>query len=209
MADVTVWAGMATLSNRVDGRQKAIESILPQVDSLVVSQGDNIGDRMKLAGLSGGYDYYFTIDDDLVYPPNYVSDTLFALKQYPGCIVTYGGWSIDKDGEVTDYYRSLIEVDEDHQVHVGHSASMAFDRHMPFNKWTFQDSLYIDLTLAIRAHVWGIPIIVLKHSGDYFQYTKPETTIWDETQNKTGSFLDVSGPKAELLETLRKTIYGV
>jgi hypothetical protein len=36
-------------------------------------------------------DIYFTIDDDIIYPPDYVSTTLLNLAKYPGSVITYHG----------------------------------------------------------------------------------------------------------------------
>ena len=46
-------------------------------------------------------EYYFTLDDDLIYPPNYVQSTIKAIQRY-GCIVTHHGRVLN--GEGLDYY---------------------------------------------------------------------------------------------------------
>jgi len=46
-------------------------------------------------------EYYFTLDDDLIYPPNYVSKTIEAIEKY-GCIITHHGRQLQ--GTFLDYY---------------------------------------------------------------------------------------------------------
>lgn len=204
-----VWAGIATLLDRVEGRQAAIESILPQVDRLCVIEGDNLGDQLKFASCPDAPDYFLSIDDDLIYPPTFVQDTLEYLRNAPDCIVTYGGWSIDRDGNLTDYYRALEPLDYITNVQIGHTYGMMFHTDtIRFCPEDFPVLNLVDLGVAIKAYKENVPIIVLPHTEDYFTYVKPKTTIWDETQAKTGSFLDVSEKKAYYVEELRRLIYG-
>lgn len=48
------------------------------------------------------HEYYFTMDDDIIYPPDYVKKTIANIEKY-GCIVTYHGRLLR--GIDLDYYR--------------------------------------------------------------------------------------------------------
>lgn len=65
---------------------------------------DNLTDNGKFDSLDSidSPEYYFTLDDDIIYPPNYVSETIKAIKAF-NCIVTYHGRKLSKGA--ASYYR--------------------------------------------------------------------------------------------------------
>jgi hypothetical protein len=204
-----VWAGMATLPERNIGRMAAMESILPQVERLTISPGKNIGDQIKFASCPDAPEYFISIDDDLIYPETFVHDTLEALSRHPGCIVTYGGWSVNNKGNLIENQRALVGLDSEVQVQIGHTYGMCFHTDtIKFYPEDFPVLNLVDVYVAIKAWVNKVPIIVLPHAEDYFTYIQPPTTIWDETQEQTGSFLDVSKKKKIGVQQLIELIYG-
>jgi hypothetical protein len=68
-------------------------------------RGENLTDNGKFAGLSMmfNHEYYFTLDDDILYPEDYVEVTLKAIKTY-GCIITHHGRILQ--GLNLNYYKS-------------------------------------------------------------------------------------------------------
>lgn len=101
-------AGMATTGNRAEQLHRAIDSLSTQVDELVLydnSQGPDKTDLGKFYGLTLQSEpcIYFSVDDDIIYPQNYVSETLRRLEQFSfAAIVTYHGRILYGPGR--DYY---------------------------------------------------------------------------------------------------------
>lgn len=89
-------AGMATTNERMKYAEIAIQSIINQVDSFHLynnSVDSNKADNGKYFGLAlNQYEpvYYFTLDDDIIYPPNYVQTMIDAIEKYQ-CIVSCHG----------------------------------------------------------------------------------------------------------------------
>lgn len=99
-----VMAGMSTVPERSAAFELAVGSILPQVDRLHVYLDRWTGPRpeildhpkvtwdveplglMDLGKFRGmqeeGWDYYFTLDDDIHYPPNYVSRMVLEIEAF-------------------------------------------------------------------------------------------------------------------------------
>ncbi len=92
---------MATIPSRAESVQAAVESLINQVDELIVYlnnwrdvpdflthkkirilNGDDLGDTGKFYGLQLVEGFIFTVDDDLVYPKNYVEKMIEKINQY-------------------------------------------------------------------------------------------------------------------------------
>ena len=202
---------MATLSERAGSRAMSIDSLLPQVDRLIVTLGDTLGDQAKFAACPQASGVFLGVDDDLVYPPDYVATILAGLARHPGCIVSFHGWTMDSDGERVDNYRCLEKVESDVQVHVAGTGVCAFhvDTICPMS--ADFESKNADVWLALKAARMGVPRVVLAHPERWFGYYEPmgSRTMWTESAYKTGSSLDASEGRdrciAMLTEIVAKT----
>jgi hypothetical protein len=124
--------GIATIYDRKDSLKKTINSIIDQVDELFVYQngyykvfdflidtkikifssihtGIDMGDAGKFYNIENIKDsYYFSIDDDLIYPSNYVENTIEELKKLNNeSVVSYHGKNYSK--KATSYYKQISE----------------------------------------------------------------------------------------------------
>lgn len=153
---------------------------------------NSIGDAFKFLNLNKSDGYYFSIDDDLVYPPTYVSDTIKRCKEFENKkVVTYHGRNFSSF-PISSYYRSATEryaclnkVKNDVKVQFGGTGVMCFH--------TSLFKLPIDyFKLPNMADVWigkyclesKIEIICLKHEEGYIKYIPQKTTIYD-TESKS------------------------
>lgn len=203
-----IWAGLATLSERAGSRNMTIDSLLPQVDTLTVSLGDRRGDQAKFAACAYAPGVFLGVDDDLVYPSNYVRTILDGLDRHPGCIVSFHGWTMDSHGQRIDNYRCLEKLDEDVQVHVAGTGVCAF--HVDTIRPLMADfgSLNADAWLALKAARMGVPRFVLAHPDRWFGYYEPmgSRTLWTESAYKTGSELDCSEGRDSALAALAEIV---
>jgi len=143
----------------------------------------------------GSEEYYFTCDDDLIYPKTYVQDMIKEAEEYEA-IVTHHGRKLIANPK--DYYRShpamrcLSEENTDQILDVPGTGVMMFDTRYfnPTNIKESKDRKMSDLTFALEAAKQGRKIVGLSHTRNYIRYAYPpiETTI-HETERKNQSRL--------------------
>lgn len=194
--------GMATTEERYEYAVKAIESLKGQCDSIHLHVNSLTNDKadngkfvpLKLMHKQGEYaDYFFSVDDDLIYPKNYVRDMIKAIDEHK-CIVTYHGRKLVGTGK--DYYKDhvafscLRDMDGTVRVDVAGTGCTAFSLKY-FNPWLLsdeQDLRMADLVFSLQAAKEGKKIMCLKHSKNLFKYLDipKELTIFErESKNPT------------------------
>jgi hypothetical protein len=129
-------------------------------------------------------EHYFMLDDDLIYPSDYVATTLAALRKYP--VVTYHGRNLNPKartyyGSNHEVFRCTHGVIGDHMVHVGGTGVMAIDTEAfcPKNLVHHPNLCMADLVMAEAAAMADVPIRVVEHNGQWIQLVQPhpEDTI--------------------------------
>lgn len=134
-------------------------------------------------------EYYFTLDDDIAYPPTYVTDMVEAIKRTGG-IVTHHGRILKGYGN--SYYRDGHKVfmctrnnDREAVIDVPGTGVTAFDTRYfkPKDLWGSEHLKMSDCIFALEAAYQNKKITVLKHSGHYFTYLFPneQTTIHQQS----------------------------
>jgi hypothetical protein len=168
-------------------------SFIPEWVEVMNRDGD-LTDLGKFRFLVGNgfprdkHEYYFTLDDDLIYPETYADDMVSSIKEH-GCIVTHHGRRLL--GKGLPYYKGheltmcLNANPTDHKVDVGGTGVMAFNTHY-YRPLIFRYSrqCMADLVLAEDASLKGKDIVCLAHPSDYFGYLNPKETIHD-TEHRT------------------------
>lgn len=200
-----VICGIATVLERKEALRDTVISILPQVHKLIVYQngykekfgflnndkievissldtGINMGDAGKFYKINNFPNcYYISIDDDLIYPKNFVSNIIRALKKYDNkIIVTHHGRILKKNPKLDhlDYYfdrlsvyRCLGEVPSENFVHFGGTGVMGFHTNIvKINFNYFQKPNMADIWMGLYARENNIPILVLPHKAGWIQY---------------------------------------
>lgn len=98
---------MATMPGREEARLKACRSLRDQCDQIIVYDNSNntvnLTDNGKFAGLLLCDEpcYYFSCDDDLIYPPDYIERMIEAIERTGSIISCHGRVLI---GENVPYY---------------------------------------------------------------------------------------------------------
>lgn len=197
-----IYANIASIPEREQFLKKTVESIYNQVDvinlylnnythnpfendtKINVVFGDNSkGDAGKFFFVDECDGYYFTMDDDLIYPPNYIKET---IDNYNGGVVTYHGRSFDKF-PIQSYYKSatkkfrcLDNQENDEIVQVGGTGVMMFHTrliNLPFEIFIFPNMA--DVFVAIFCKMSNIEIECLKHEKGFIKYQNiGENTIF-------------------------------
>lgn len=204
-------ANMATYPPRKDIIENTINSIYNQVDVLRIYLneyeeipdfckrekietviGKNLRSAAKFYWALNKDEYYFSIDDDLLYPPTYVKDMLHKLNQYDdGIVVTLHGRIVKnkiknyfKDG-TNKYYRCLGNVNNDVFINVlGGGVSCFNTNNVKIDYKLFQYNYMDDITVSVQLQKQQIPILVMKHYDNYLNYNKPSNlTLYDKYVN--------------------------
>lgn len=217
-------ANIASYPSREDCLLKMLESIRGQFDVVRVywngsdtsflpdwvycvnnEQDGDLTDLGKFRFLSGfGVldEYYFTLDDDLIYPKNYAFEMVQAIQEH-GCIVTHHGRRLIGKGR--KYYsehvltRCLEKSLRDKVVDVGGTGVMAFNtRYFKPLIWNDSRMKMSDLVFAELAAIQGKTIKVLAHPEKYFGYLNPKNTIHESEQHNQGRLIEVADKIYEL-----------
>jgi len=187
-------ANIATRLGREEPLRRCIESLHDQLDEIRIYFNDFqpydwlqnyprvTAIRGKDLGASARYtfldpsrrEYYFTCDDDLIYPPDYVERTVAALQKYGG-IVTYHARKLT--GTPKRYYGGghqvfmcLRNVDRDVEVDIPGSGvscfvSSRFARPVGDHQYRNMD----DIVNGLLAAKQGVRIMCLSHKEGWLQ----------------------------------------
>lgn len=198
---------------RTDSLVKTLESIIDQCDEINVALNDfqgglpailyhdkvnlyftdnSKGDAFKFLQLSNSEGYFLTIDDDLIYPPNYVDNLINKCKENNNSkVITLHGRNF-ASFPISSYYRSANEryaclenVENNVKVQFGGTGVMCFHTSLfkiPIEYFKFPNMA--DIWIGKYCIENKIDIICLKHPKGYIQYTPQKTTIYDvESKN--------------------------
>jgi|694.fasta_scaffold04404_22 hypothetical protein len=202
---IPVICGLATVKKRITNLELTVKSIINQVDKLIVYQNGykemfnflenpkieiissldtkiDMGDAGKFFTV-GSYSncYYLTIDDDLIYPEDYVSNiTNHLIKFNNKVIVTHHG-KIMKDKPLSYYndisknYRCLDEINDLEVVHFGGTGVMGIYLNEGHNlKFSyFKNPNMTDIWMGKYSEENNLPIIVLPHKKEWIKYSLP------------------------------------
>lgn len=214
---------------RTESLIRALESIIDQCDEINVALNDHymeeipdffyhkkinllftdnsIGDAFKFLNSVKVDGYYFSIDDDLIYPPTYVSDTIKRCKEFNNKkVVTYHGRNFPSF-PISSYYRSaseryscLSKVKNDVKVQFGGTGVMCFHTSLikiPIDY--FKNANMADVWIGKYCIENNIEIICLKHDEGYMKYIPQKSTIYNEASKsdkiQTGLVNELFVPK--------------
>lgn len=194
-------ANMATFPARRKCSLEAIESIYDQVDVLRIylNEYDVVPteyQRDKIEVVCGPKDlkssgkvlwakqpnqYYFCVDDDILYPPDYVERTLRKLDSYNNnAIVSYHGRKFKNNRKVSNYFKGYQEyyhfkeekvADSDVEV-IGNGVSCWNTNNVTIDLEQFSLLYMDDIFVSLQANQQGIRRIVLEHEKGFLRPIK-------------------------------------
>ncbi len=160
----------------------------------MIFPNDNLTDNGKFYDLDnvyGNHEYYFTMDDDLIYPHDYVENTIQSIKNY-GMIVTYHGRILKGKGLKYYYdhrvFRCLGKVSQDKKIDVCGTGVTAFDTRYFHPKGLANHPMkkMSDLTFSLEAARQGKKIGVMRHDVGWIRTVKHEENIFG-TESRNGT----------------------
>jgi len=197
---------------RIGSLEKTLQSIYNQCDEINLCLNDKItelpdfllqpkinlyitdnskGDAFKFMFLETKNGYYLTIDDDLIYPPNYVNFMVDKCKEYNNKkIITLHGRSF-YNFPIKSYYNSNAQrfyyyekVLDDVKVQFGGTGVMCL--HTSLLKKSINDFLLpnmADVWIGKFAKESNIDIICVKHEKNFIKSIPHLKTIYDDSKN--------------------------
>lgn len=193
---VPTLAALAALPRRFELLEKTIASLRPQVDRINVFingyQGDLPGflraaDEILCAAKNEGAErkfwwadkhegLYFSCDDDITYPDNYVAYMVSELEQHPGHLVTaHGRVFLGRPGSVNEVAPGSVgiyhrRVDYGRPVNHGGTGVMCWDARavkVPAASWPLENMA--DMQLACWAQDHRVPMWLVKHEAHWLK----------------------------------------
>ena len=154
----------------------------------VIISNNALGDGGKFL-FQEPYTYYFTCDDDLLYPSTYIKDTIPFINKYH--VVSYAGRYF-KSFPIESYYNTkcikhhcLSDSLTTEPIHFGGTGVMAFNTNEFIFPTNFiQEKNMADIWVGCWAYFQDIKIWHIAHKRGYINYLFPEETIWDSKHDK-------------------------
>lgn len=202
--------------NRMESLLKTVESIYNQCDELNIFLNDfygeipqiflddkiniyfsdnRFGDALKFARLEDSEGYYLTIDDDLIYPENYVDYMVARCKEYSNQrVITLHGRKFQSFPiqsyykSHSEYYHCLQPMRKNVLVQFGGTGVMCFHTSLlkiPFH--FFELPNMADIWVGKYCIENNIEIICITHPKDFLKYTPQKTTIYDTESKSDGT----------------------
>ena len=171
--------GIATFKGREQYLKRTIESLQGQCHKIVIYDNEinpDITDNGKFYGLKGLKKpcYYFTCDDDILYPSDYVAKSIAAIEKYK-CIITYHGRILNGYG--MNYYRNhksfrcLNRVTSDFLLDVCGTGVTAFrtDYFNPKELYSAPQKKMSDIVFSLEAIKQGKKIMMVNHTENWIK----------------------------------------
>jgi hypothetical protein len=170
-----------TLVNQVDLVRVYANDYKPKVKGAEVVTGEDLTDRGKFYFVDDSI--YFSCDDDILYPTDYVQRTLEKLEKYPNAIITYHGRILLGKGR--NYYfghksfHCLRSLHYDTFIDVAGSGVSCFNGKL----WKpdvlqYPDQKMSDLLFSLEAARAGKKIICASHQMGWLQIAVDDESIY-------------------------------
>lgn len=215
-----IYGSLATIPERKQSLVMTVESILPQIDQLQIyfnnweeipqryyghekirvvdsqeTHFGNQGDAGKFYNCHVLQGYHFTLDDDLIYPQDYVKTYIEKLQEYNHRVIVTAHGRLMQQVPLPSYYRGHIQtfhcrhsLRHDEWVHVGGTGVMAYHTAtIDLHHTQFKRPNMADIWLALQAQKQQIPILCLAHPGKWLRLTgkyNKNRTIFRRFRNK-------------------------
>ena len=222
-------AGMASIPIRAAILPQVLENLIPQFDHIFVylNGHEKIPDCVKQEKVSYAWSkdhgdlaasgkfffleearggYYFTVDDDFLYPPNYAYRMVAALKKYKdqAAVCVHGsifGEPLEWFFERNAVFASRDALFRDQFVTLIGTATAAF--HTESIKLCFDDffpRVMCDLQFSIKARSQEMPIVSIARPRYWVQTVKDDPQEINETDYWTKMLIDDEG-RTELAQS--------
>jgi hypothetical protein len=208
-------ANIATMPSRINTLRQMLQSIENQFDEIriycnefesipewlnkyTIGTGDNLTDNGKFYFLQFAKDeYYFTMDDDIIYPTTYAEDMVKAIEKHK-TIVTHHGRIIEAK-DVSYYgghkfFHCVNNQTEERLIDVSGTGVTAFSTKYfkPKNLYKSKDKCMSDIIFGLEAIKQNKKITVLPHECGYIKALPVPTSIYSKHRHKEGRQIELA-----------------
>ena len=218
--EIKAVAVMATMYSRRHQAAAAVRSLHKQVDRVTVilniingdcdisqwkrdimkrKKADNVrfvisdnrlGDAERYRPVTRSAVYYFSCDDDLIYPPTYVEKMVQGIETYRAPVTLHGKY-VPKGTTFTNFYQQVSKLghcfhclgsqDDDYEVTIPGTGVMAWrGDHIDLTYDQFNERNMADIEVARLAYQQRQRIVCLAHDNNYLTYNDVgDETIWN------------------------------
>lgn len=206
-----IFVGIASIPKREKALKQALQSLTNQVDKIFVALNgytkipayasefsnvefmltdNSLGDANKFIKVDEVQGYYFSCDDDIVYPKDYVEKMIKKLSQYGG-IITCHARTIIKP-KIRSFYRDtqqhhfMLRQYEDIRSHIpGTGVCMFHTDQVPVSYNDFKAPNMADIWLGVFAKENNIPVTCIERQRRWLNdITIPDDkTIYNTAKN--------------------------
>jgi hypothetical protein len=182
--------GIATFKGREELLKRTIESLNGQVDKIIIYDNEvnkDLTDNGKFYGLTLQKKpcYYFSCDDDIIYPPNYIQQTIKAIDKHD-CIITYHGRKLK--GKGLEYYQGhesyscFKTVNQQIELDVCGTGVSAFKTSYfkPIDLINSEYKNMSDVIFSLEAKKQNKKILMLSHSQGWIVEQRTQINIHTE-----------------------------
>ena len=156
-------------------------------DWAIEEVGEDLTDRAKFKWVQDD-EIYFSMDDDLYYPPDYIERTLQSLRKYPEFVLTYHGRLLL--GKNRDYYKGhknytfMSTVAEDKSIDIPGTGVTCFDtRHFKPDILQYDEDCMADVLLGLEAAKAGKQVVCLAHESNWIRAANVNDSIYNRYVN--------------------------
>lgn len=200
---------MATVPERLSAALKAINSLYDQTplirlylnnfkdipqefkdDKISIAQGKDLKSSGKLFWAKTPNEHYFCVDDDILYPSDYIKYSLAKLREYnDNVIISYHGRKFDKNKKIQNYFTDRLQyfnfknaVMKDTPVEViGNGVSCWNTNNIQIDLDKFRYLYMDDILVSGQAAAQGKNRIVVAHKAGYLKPIKTaNTALYDK-----------------------------
>jgi hypothetical protein len=145
----------------------------PKVEGAQVTVGPDHADNSKFYWKPEPGEIYFTCDDDIAYPTDYIERTLNRLADYPECIVTYHGRKLKAKGisyyAGHEWFAFASRQENDAIIDVPGTGVMAFNAdHFDISRvYSNRHRKMVDLVVGLEAAKQHVEVVALAHSDQW------------------------------------------
>lgn len=206
--------GIASIPKRKDALKKTIQSLVDQVDEIHVCLNGYdelpeytyefpkvtfymdkgaMGDANKFKTVEQADGYYFSCDDDIIYPKDYIETIIRNIEAHDRkAIVTVHGRTapsvpISNFYRGTTQYHCLLRQAEDIRVHMPGTGVTGFHTStLPVKMGDFKVANMADIWMGLIAQRYQIPVICIAHAQGWIraQTIKEDSTIYNTHRNR-------------------------
>jgi len=216
----------ATYPKRAEHLERVVSALLPQCDILRVYLNEYtevpkcLRNNKKIVYVIGGEnlyasgkfywagtiknEYYFTVDDDFIYPNDYTAKHIEAIEKHNAVVCLHGRVLRKNPKNVIDchnIYDWFTDVPEDKLVNYCGTGTVAFDNSkLAVSLSIFGNPKMIDPYFSLTCKNHKIPIVCRSHNGKELQSIRYDEALWNINKHKQMIVQELFAEKPEPLQ---------